>query len=228
MLRSDLAPPSGMPVAPPGSAMRMPLPLALLTALMCFAAACDRATPAEAPAATTEKAPEPVASRATLGGPDAGVVSEFDRRLKDYIALQQQLASTLTKLPGKPTPQDIDAHQRALGALVAKARPDAKPGNVFAPEMQTYIRGVLRRVLDGPEGATRKASILDENPAGTAIQVNGRYPDTVPLSTMPPDVLSALPPLPEELEYRFVGNRLILLDTKAHLIIDFVENAFPT
>jgi hypothetical protein len=67
---------------------------------------------------------------------------------------------------------------------------------------------------------------MDENPVGTAIQVNGRYPDTVPLSTMPPDVLAALPPLPEDMEYRFVGNRLILLDTKAHIIVDFVADAF--
>jgi len=82
-------------------------------------------------------------------------------------------------------------------------------------------------VIERPGGDTTKASIMDENPQGTKIQVNGRYPDTVPLSTMPPDMLAALPALPEELEYRFVGDRLVLLDTKAHLIIDFVENVLP-
>jgi len=46
------------------------------------------------------------------------------------------------------------------------------------------------------------------------------------MSTMPPDVLAALPKLPENLEYRFVGNRLILLDVEAHLVVDFVENTF--
>jgi len=49
----------------------------------------------------------------------------------------------------------------------------------------------------------------------------------VPLSTVPPQVLSSLPKLPEDLEYRFIGERLILLDVHAHIIADFMENAFP-
>jgi hypothetical protein len=58
--------------------------------------------------------------------------------------------------------------------------------------MQAFARGVIRHVLEGPDGAKLKASIQDENPQDTAVQVNGRYPDTVPLSTMPPDILAAL------------------------------------
>ena len=46
--------------------------------------------------------------------------------------------------------------------------------------------------------------------------------DARELFTAPPDVLQALPPLPknEDLEYRFVGQHLILLDTRANLIIE--------
>ena len=36
-------------------------------------------------------------------------------------------------------------------------------------------------------------SIMDENPVGIKVTVNMRYPDEVPLSTMPPDLLAALP-----------------------------------
>jgi hypothetical protein len=57
--------------------------------------------------------------------------------------------------------------------------------------------------------------------------VNGRYPDGVPLTTMPPQVLAALPKLPPELEYRFIGERLVLLDGPAHLIVDFIQDALP-
>jgi hypothetical protein len=204
--------------------MKSALPFVLALSVMLAAPACERTTRSEAPV-TTEQSPV-VASRSSLGGPDASVLSEFDRRLRDYIALQKQLNATLKQPPEQATPREIDAHQRALGALVAKARPDARQGDIFGPEMQAFVRGVMRRVLDGQEGATRKASIMDENPVGTAIKINGRYPDTVPLSTMPPDVLAALPPLPDELEYRFVGNSLILLDAKSHLIVDFVADAF--
>ena len=46
-------------------------------------------------------------------------------------------------------------------------------------------------------------------------------------STVPPQVLLSLPKLPEELEYRFVGRHVILLDVHAHTIADFIDNAFP-
>lgn len=204
--------------------MRILLPAAVLT--VALASACDRSPATETPV-TTQSSPELVASRSSLGTPDSSVTSEFRRRVDDYIALQEQLESTLKRLPDKSTPQEIDAQQRALLSLIAKARPDAKPGQIFSPEMQKFVRGVLARVLEGPDGKGLKSSIMDENPAGTTVQVNGRYPDTVPLSTMPPEVLAALPPLPKDMEYRFVGTRLILLDTKAHLIVDYIEDAFP-
>jgi len=110
--------------------------------------------------------------------------------------------------------------------LVAKGRPDAKQGDIFVPAMQTFIRGLVRRVVTGPEGGRIKDSLMDENPMGVKIAVNDRYPDTIPLATMPPDILAALPKLPDDLEYRFVGNRLIILDNKAHLIVDFVSDTF--
>ena len=58
------------------------------------------------------------------------------------------------------------------------------------------------------------------------LAVNGRYPDEVPISTVPPQVLAPLPKLPEELEYRFIQNNLILFDPHAHIIADFIERAF--
>ena len=37
---------------------------------------------------------------------------------------------------------------------------------------------------------------------------------------MPAALLSSLPPLPEGLEYHFVGNALMLLDTNARMVVD--------
>ena len=76
-------------------------------------------------------------------------------------------------------------------------------------------------------GAALRAGIMDENPVGLKLAVNQRYPDEVPLSTMPPELLEELPKLPEELEYRFVGDRLIVMDVHAHLIVDFMPQALP-
>ena len=68
---------------------------------------------------------------------------------------------------------------------------------------------------------------MDENPVSVKLAVNGRYPDEVPLSTVPPQVLAVLPKLPEELEYRFIGPRLILLDVHAHTVSDYIETVLP-
>jgi hypothetical protein len=71
---------------------------------------------------------------------------------------------------------------------------------------------------------------MDENPVSPAslkLAVNSRYPDVVPLTTIPPQVLQTLPELTEDLEYRFVGDWLILLDTHAHIVSDFIEDALP-
>jgi hypothetical protein len=170
---------------------------------------------------------KPPARTGTIGSPDESVVAELGRRIDDYMALQNELEGTLSSLPDEATPQQIDTHQRALAAMIAKARSDARPGLVFSPAMQEFVRGVVGRVLEGPDGKALRDSITDEHPTNVSVQVNGRYPDTVPLSTMPPDILAALPPLPEELEYRFVGSRLILLDTKAHIVVDCVDDVFP-
>ena len=187
--------------------------------------ACERDPAKDAPI-TSATSPATVNQPASIGTADASVVQQFAKRVEEYMALHKQLDGTLKGLPDNPTPLQVDARQRALAALIAKARADAKLGDLFEPKMQTFIRGLVRSVVGGPNGATIKASLMDENPMGVKIDINGRYPDAVPMSTMPPDVLAALPKLPEELEYRFVGNRLILLDTQAHIIIDYVTDTF--
>jgi len=200
--------------------------IAVAVTVLLFATGCERDNPQKDAPVTSKNSPQLVERQATIGSPDRSVVEEFNRRVNQYVLLQQQAGSSLKKLSTKATPEEIDANQRALLALVAKARADIKQGDIFVPDMQTFIRGLVRRVLSGPDGGKMKSSLMDENPMGVKIAVNDRYPDTIPLSTMPPDILAALPKLPDELEYRFVGNRLILLDTKAHLIVDFVSDTF--
>jgi hypothetical protein len=93
--------------------------------------------------------------------------------------------------------------------------------------MQALVKRILGSVLGGADGKTIKASIMDENPGVPNLSVNDRYPDAIPLSTMPPQVLKALPKLEEELEYRFVGERLVLMDAHAHIIVDFTDDVLP-
>ena len=93
---------------------------------------CERTTKTDEQPPRAEALSDTQAARtSSIGGPDGTVVAEFNRRIKDYMALQSQLESTLKDLPDRATPREIDANQRALGALIAKARPDAKPGQAI-------------------------------------------------------------------------------------------------
>ena len=159
----------------------------------------------------------------------ARVMADFRKRVDEYLALQERLDRTLPKLPEEATPKQIDQHQRALAALVQQARRNARPGDLFTPDMQALARELMARVFKDPEKRrSLRASIEDESPRGVSVTVNGRYPDNVPLTTMPPDVLKNLPPLPEDIEYRFVGRSLILLDVRAHLVVDFAPRVLPS
>ena len=57
--------------------------------------------------------------------------------------------------------------------------------------------------------------------------MNSEYPDNAPLSTVPPQMLQGLPTLPEGLEYRFLGKRLLLIDSHARIVADIVERVIP-
>jgi len=158
---------------------------------------------------------------------DAQGLAEFNERVTAYAALHAKLEATLPGLPKETTPETIHKHQDALAQLIIQARKGARQGDIITSAAQLHFRQLLARVFQGEEGRQLRASILDENPGNVGLQVNGRYPDQIPLSTVPPQVLAALPKLPRDLEYRFIGDRLILLDVHAHTIADYMDKALP-
>jgi hypothetical protein len=198
-------------------------------ALGTLTACKGRDKPTAAPATSASPATAPATERVVgpLSPADAQALSTMNDRVRDYIDLHTKLERTLPALPKDATPQQIDKNQRAFEALMRNARATAKPGDIFTPEARPVILRLLATVFGGPEGKQLKSSIMDENPVGIKLSVNGRYPDVVPLSTVPPQVLQTLPKLSEDMEYRFIGDRLILLDTHAHVIADFIEDALP-
>jgi hypothetical protein len=189
---------------------------ALALLLICGAAAgCEKE-----PSVPQGPTPDTVDEQKTL--------DEFKTRVDQYVALHKQAEAKLPNLPTDATPEQIDKNQRELGRLIVEARANAKQGELFTPAMETLLRKHLARVFRTPDGPAIKDSVNDENPVGQVdVAVNERYPDNIPISTMPPDLLQKLPKMPEEMEYRFVGRHLVILDTHAHLIADFVTNAIP-
>lgn len=191
--------------------------------------ACNRDVPKPPPATSESPAEAPATERVVgpLSEADAQALATMNKKLEAYVELHKSMEEGLPKLPDEATPEQIDANQRLLEQRVRDARTSAKPGDIFTPEARPVIKRLLATTFGGPEGQQLRSSVLDENPVGMKLTVNARYPDSVPVSSMPPEILQTLPKLSEDMEYRFIGRHLILLDTHAHLIADFIEDAIP-
>ncbi len=153
-------------------------------------------------------------------------IEQFQARVKDYVALHEKLKASIPKYD-RGSPEEVESTQQGLARLIKGARRDAKQGDFFTPPIRELAKKAMSDVLSGPDGANIKGSIMDENPGLSAMVLNERFPSSVPLSTMPPEVLVRLPKLEGPMEYRFIGRRLILLDTEADIILDFTDDLFP-
>lgn len=158
---------------------------------------------------------------------EAAALADFNARVKAYVALRDKADNGAPALAKSSDPAKIKAAQDALAERIRTARAGTKRGNIFTPEIQRMFLVWLRPPLKGADGAATKETIEHDNPGKLALTINGRYPDEAPLSTVPVNVLASLPQLPSslDLEYRFVSKHLILRDTRANLIIDFIANA---
>jgi hypothetical protein len=207
--------------------------VSLVAAAVLALSVCTSCNRLPTPPATTESPSSAPATERVVGPltpADAQALATMNDRLKEYLDVRDKIERSLPKLPKEATPQQIDKNQRALEKLVREARATAKTGDIFTPEARPVIQRLLASVFGGPDGKQLKAAIMDDNqakPSAVKLVVNGRYPDAVPLATVPPQVLQTLPKLTEDLEYRFIGDSLILLDVRAHVIADFIEDIVP-
>ena len=79
----------------------------------------------------------------------------------------------------------------------------------------------------GPQVEDVLAFINQERaPGARAPRINEPFPWELG-SAMWPSFMGVLPPLPEELEYRFADRDLVLIDIQADLVVDILVNALP-
>jgi hypothetical protein len=157
---------------------------------------------------------------------DAQILAAFGERVKQYAALRDKVDGGAARQTQTDDPAKLDAQRKALAANIQKQRAGAKAGDIFTPDVQPLFKRLLKPALKGADGADNAKAIKEEKPV-VALKVNAPYPQTQPLSMVPPDVLKQLPPLPKDIEYRFVQRHLILFDARATLIIDVLPNAIP-
>ena len=154
---------------------------------------------------------------------------EFQTGIQNYVALHKKASGAVPAAPKNVTDPSITAkHEQQLAQAIRDLRPRARPGDIFTPAAQKMVAAIVKTKLDAD---ARKVILGDGNPrtgempTPVSIAVNATYPASAPFSSMPPSLLMALPALPPELEFRFVGHTLILRDVSANMIVDFIPNA---
>jgi hypothetical protein len=161
-----------------------------------------------------------------LHNPDknAALIGDFKARVDKYVELRKKADDSAPPLKETKDAAKIKDAQNALVERIGAARTGAKQGDIFTPEIAAHFRRLMRPEAKEP-GAKE---IMKEDKVGPVpFKINGPYPDTQPLVTAPPGILEALPELPKDIDYRFVGKHLILRDSRANTIIDYMLNAIP-
>jgi hypothetical protein len=189
------------------------------------------------------------------GGPEAPIAPEqdvdmdpealhkFQHEVVEYVDMHRELLERIPRVTAKSTPEEIAAHRKKMTDGIRAERQGQKQGEIFKPKVASAFRVVLKRELSGPEGPAMLKEIRSGNPRveGTprpqdptrevkrpvTVAVNAVYPEDAPLSSVPPSLLLHLPALPEQVKYGFVGRELILRDTEASVILDFIPDAVP-
>jgi hypothetical protein len=156
--------------------------------------------------------------------PTGAAVAEFDKRVQAYMDVRQKAVSGFQPLKQDADQATIAARENALGEAIRTARVGAKPGDLLTRPAARVFRSVIKDDFRRRSVHGRKV-MLDELPHFKPV-VNETYPSTWPLQTFPPTLLVELPKLPPELEYRFVSDALILRDTKANIIVDYMIDVF--
>jgi hypothetical protein len=176
-------------------------------------------------AATTACTPDAV--RAQDVNPQAVALREFGERANAYLALRTRLATDVPRASSEATPEQIARHQEQLAAAIRRARRDARQGDIFTPPVVPQFRTIIRRDLQSRDIRDALA-VMQEVPLTLTLHVNAPWPPDAPRAIMPPRLLANLYPLPEGLEYRFIDRHLVLLDSEANLMVDYILDVVPS
>jgi hypothetical protein len=156
-------------------------------------------------------------------GPDA--LERFQQSANEYVALRRQVER---RLPPREITRDarkIHEATEARAAAIRRARPNARVGDIFTADVGDAFRTRIRRALDarGYVAGDLLRQMDEEGEGWEPPIVNGRFSWRTAIAT-PACVLAVLPALPEELQYRFVGSALVLVDIDANLIVDVLPD----
>ena len=171
---------------------------------------------------------EPPTAKSPGVNADAVIIGDFEKQVKEYVKLHKKAEAGLPAKKPTESSHVINERRRMLASRIQTARAQAKQGDLFSPQVSELYKRLIAMAYQASGPAKVGSSLRHDEPVHQLkLQVNAVYPETVPLQTTPPSILTNLPPLPPELDYRIVGSNLVLRDTGANIIVDYLPAALP-
>lgn len=172
--------------------------------------------------------PQPKSTNGVSVNLDSLTIQDFSQRVDEYVKLRKRIAASLPAAKSGSSATDLKQYQANLAQKISVERSQAKPGDIFTPAVSRLFRKLIEAPLKSSHGGEIRASLRHAEPVhGLSLAINQQYPQAFALQSTPPTLLSELPKLPTEIEYRIVGRELILLDSAADLIVDLLPDALP-
>jgi hypothetical protein len=154
-------------------------------------------------------------------------MKQFNDAIASYMAMRQKLAGEVSGPVKNSSSTQVNNASDALAGGIERARQGAQVGAIFTPPVATLFKRRIADTVRAENLASVLADIDDEGKPGLAPRVHLRLPVSAQMATMPASLLKVLPALPKALEYRIIGNYLILRDVDASLILDYIPAAVP-
>jgi hypothetical protein len=150
---------------------------------------------------------------------------QFTARVHDYVEIHRRAAAGIEQ-PMCAESEELARQADALAGAIREARPRAREGDIFtlaASELfRARIAAIVRRTnFDVAAFLARHGGHGED----LEMQVSGTllWPAHVALTP----ITRQLPELPPELDYRFVGRHLVLMDVGANIVVDVLRDALP-
>ena len=154
---------------------------------------------------------------------------DFEKQVREYLALRKKAKIGIPALKPTDSVEKINQDRQLVASRIRAARSEAKQGDIFSPAITQEFTHLISIAYEGADAAKINISLHNSEPVDDVrVQVNAVYPEDVPLQSTPPSILLNLPELPPELDYRIVGHSLVLRDTEANIIVDYIPKAIPS
>jgi hypothetical protein len=146
----------------------------------------------------------------------------------EYAGMHRRLEAQIGSIEIATSIDEINRIIRELASAIRTGRSDARQGDLFRPALAHELRARINDALLANEFTA--ADVINAGRVDSIdyrrldLRVNDTFP-WVLSAAMFPCVIHALPPLPPELQYRIVGDDLLLIDVHASLIVDILPSA---